>query len=91
VINAQTQDEIDALERADRLIAEGVAGDRGLIASMVLEAVQHERERCAKLLDDKAGSLDEWAEKFQGTSECIRYQVRATDARDSAYEIRNYL
>jgi hypothetical protein len=48
-----------------------------------------EREACAKILDDKARSLDEWAEKFRGTFECFNYQVRATDARDSSDAIRN--
>ncbi len=42
-----TLTEEESLERADRLISEGVVGDRGLIASMIIEAVQHEREACA--------------------------------------------
>lgn len=51
----QTIDEVDALERADRLLSEdGVSGDRGGIAAMILEAVQHEREACAKIIDDHA-------------------------------------
>lgn len=51
-MTAETKDETDCLERADRLIREGVRGDRGLIASMIFEAVSHEREACARIADD---------------------------------------
>lgn len=49
-------DEEAALERADRLIGEGIRGEnaRGLIASMILEAVQHERDACVEKLNEKA-------------------------------------
>lgn len=50
--------EEESLERADRLISEGVVGDRGLIASMIIEAVQHEREACAKVADGIAIHLE---------------------------------
>ncbi len=41
----EVDDEAAALERADRLIREGVIGDRGQIASIILEAVWAERRR----------------------------------------------
>lgn len=47
----ESQDEVDALERADRLISEGVIGERGQIASIILEAVQHERDRLRDALE----------------------------------------
>lgn len=48
-----TPDEVAALERADRLLGfDGVQGDRGVVAAMILEAVQHEREACAALADE---------------------------------------
>lgn len=47
-----TSDENECLERADRLLAEGVNGDRGSIAAMIYEAVQAEREACAKIAED---------------------------------------
>lgn len=53
-IGSVSADEEDALERADRLIGEGVKGERGLIAAMILEAVQHERDACADKLNDAA-------------------------------------
>lgn len=52
-MSVRTQSETDALERADRLLAEGVSGDRGLIASMIMEAVWQEREACAIIADAK--------------------------------------
>ena len=44
-----TLDETHAFERAERLISEGVVGDRGLIASMIVEAVTAERARALKI------------------------------------------
>lgn len=53
-------DEEEALERADRLISEGVNGDRDLIASMIVEAVTAERDRCVgKLLDRAQKSFEQ--------------------------------
>jgi len=45
-------DETRALEYADRLLAEGVKGDRGQIASLFYEALAAETERCAKVADE---------------------------------------
>jgi len=47
----ETQDEASALDRSDRLLAEGVSGDRGGIAAMIYEAVMEEREACAVRLE----------------------------------------
>ena len=58
-IAPETQDEINALERADRLLAEGVSGDRGGIASMIVEAVQHERMACADKAREYAEHYDQ--------------------------------
>jgi hypothetical protein len=46
-----TQDEQEHLNRADRLIAEGVRGDRQLIAAMIFEVAVTEREACARIAD----------------------------------------
>ena len=50
-IEAAIVEDFAALEYADRLLREGVIGDRGLIASMIVEAMQTERERCAAIIE----------------------------------------
>lgn len=70
-------DDDECLERADRLLREGVAGDRGLIASMIYEAVTFERDRTLKIAAGmmttpaykqferqvKSGAAEAWAKK----------------------------
>ncbi len=68
-------DEDAALERADRLIAEGVAGDRGQIASMLLEAVCAEREACASEMDrrhDEVANTTDTKAAYRNAARAIR-------------------
>ena len=69
-----TTDEVSALERADRLLlVEGVTGDRGAIASMILESVHFERDACAEVADSFALQGD-WD---KSTADCISASIRS--------------
>lgn len=53
-----TKDEQELLDCADRLIAQGVKGDRNVIAAMIFEVAVVECEACATIADTIRARLE---------------------------------
>lgn len=74
-----TSDADQCLERADRLLGDGVTGDREFIAAIILEAVLNEREACAKFVETTYRHDD-------GYSEALRARFVVPEAKSGYLE-----